>query len=207
MNQDSLDLQENHQFEALIQGLIDQDYGCCNDFLSPNVVTGLLLNLGELNAQGVLKNAGIGVKETFHEDRTTRGDKINWIQNTSIDPFEVVYLRKMEKFISYLNKTCFTALTSYESHYSCYAKNSVYKRHIDQFKTEKGRQFSTVLYLNDHWKEEDGGCLSLYPKDKIPTNISPLGGRLVFFRSDEMEHEVRASTTRTRNSIAGWLKN
>ncbi|WP_430407005.1 2OG-Fe(II) oxygenase [Fluviicola sp.] len=64
-----------------------------------------------------------------------------------------------------------------------------------------------VLYLNEDWKKEDGGLLSLYPKAGQQIDISPLGGRMVLFRSDEMEHEVNPSLTRTRNSIAGWLKN
>lgn len=49
--------------------------------------------------------------------------------------------------------------------------------------------------------------MSLYPIDKEQINISPLGGQMVFFRSDLMEHEVHASSTRERRSIATWLKN
>jgi len=78
---------------------------------------------------------------------------------------------------------------------------------LDQFKSEKGRKFSIVLYLNHDWKAEDGGTLSLYPTKGDQREISPLEGRIVFFRSDEMEHEVYPSFTRERNSIAGWLKN
>jgi len=36
--------------------------------------------------------------------------------------------------------------------------------------------------------------------------LSPIGGRMVFFSSDEMEHEVHPSFTRERISIAGWFK-
>ena len=48
--------------------------------------------------------------------------------------------------------------------------------------------------------------LTLYPDGKKQIDIAPHGGRMVFFRSDEMEHEVNASYTRDRNSIAGWMK-
>jgi SM-20-related protein len=118
-----------------------------------------------------------------------------------------LYLKKVEKFILHLNKTCFTSIKGFESHYATYEKKSFYKRHIDQFKNEKGRQFSIVLYLNQDWKAADGGMLSLYPHGEEQIDISPLGGRMVLFRSDEMEHEVHASSTRERSSIAGWLKN
>jgi SM-20-related protein len=48
--------------------------------------------------------------------------------------------------------------------------------------------------------------LSLYPENGICVNISPIEGRIVFFKSDEMEHEVHPSFTRDRKSIAGWFK-
>ena len=64
-----------------------------------------------------------------------------------------------------------------------------------------------VLYLNKDWNKKDGGLLSLYPEGGEQKDVSPLGGRMVLFRSDEMEHEVFPSFTRERISIAGWLKN
>ena len=64
-----------------------------------------------------------------------------------------------------------------------------------------------VLYLNQAWLPQDAGLLSLYPLLKPQTDIAPLEGRMVFFKSDEMEHEVHPSLTRERISIAGWLKN
>jgi len=118
----------------------------------------------------------------------------------------LIYLKKIEKFIAYLNKTCFTSIKSFESHYANYEKRRFYKRHLDQFKNEKGRKYSIVLYLNQNWKPDDGGMLSLYPNDEGIKNISPLGGRIVLLRSDEMEQEVHASFTRARVSVACWLK-
>lgn len=198
---------EHNQFEALIQDLIDHDYGCCNDFILPSTVTGLLANIQRLSESGEMKVSGFGNKVDFHQDKSIRGDKINWIEDQSVNPFELIYLRKIQKFIIHLNTTCFTSIKGFESHYSTYEKKDVYKRHLDQFKNEKGRKFSIVLYLNQEWKEVDGGLLSLHPKAAQQINISPLGGRMIFFRSDEMEHEVHASFTRTRRSIAGWMKN
>lgn len=195
------------QFEGLIDGLINNKFGCCNDFLSPTILAGLKVNMNVLEQSGELKVGGIGNKEGFQTNKSIRGDKINWIDEPSINLFETAYLDKIWRFIAYLNKTCFTSIKSFESHYANYEKGSFYKRHIDQFKTEKGRQYSIVLYLNENWKETDGGLLSLYPKNQKQTNISPIGGRLVFFKSDEMEHEVHSSLTRNRTSIAGWLKN
>jgi SM-20-related protein len=198
---------EHDQFEGLIRGLIDDEYGCCDDFILPSEVTGLRANIDRLSISGDMKPSGVGNQIDFQKVEKIRGDKINWIGVENTNPFERIYLEKINKLILHLNQTCFTSIKSFESHYSVYERNSFYKRHIDQFKSEKGRQFSMVLYLNQDWKEEDGGMLSLYPKEGKQVNISPLEGRMVFFRSDEMEHEVQASKTRQRRSIAGWLKN
>lgn len=64
-----------------------------------------------------------------------------------------------------------------------------------------------MLYLNSDRKKEDGGLLSLYLEGKERIHISPLGGRIVLFKSNEMEHEIHPSLTRDRNSFACWLKN
>lgn len=200
-------IQEQYQFEALIQGLVDEEYGCCNDFIQPSTIIGLMDNIQRLSDSEKMQSSGFGNKLDFQKDQSFRGDQINWIEEKSTNPFEMIYLKKIAHFIMYLNKTCFTSINSFESHYSTYEKSRVYKRHLDQFKNENGRKFSIVLYLNQDWKEEDGGLLSMYPKMGKQINLSPLGGRLVLFRSDEMEHEVHASFTRSRNSIAGWLKN
>ena len=198
---------EQDQFEELIQGLIENGYGCCDDFILSSTIKGLSNNIQYLTDTGVMKASGIGNKIDFHKDKTFRGDKINWIGDESSNEFEVIYLNKIARFVTHLNRTCFTAIKSFESHYASYEQNSFYKRHLDQFKNQKGRKFSIVLYLNHDWKEEDGGMLSLYPKDLEEVGIAPLGGRMVLFRSDELEHEVHASFTRERRSIAAWLKN
>jgi SM-20-related protein len=197
---------EQDQFESLIQGLIDNEYGSCDNFILPSTVVGLRANIQELSDSKSMRPSGFGNKVDFKKDDSIRGDKINWIGDKSTNAFETIYLNKIEKFIIYLNKTCYTSITSFESHYSSYVKKSFYHRHIDQFKSEKGRKFSIVLYLNQDWKEEDGGLLSLYPKEGEQINITPFAGRMVLFRSDEMEHEVHPSFTRDRKSIAGWLK-
>lgn len=198
---------EKGQFELLIQGLIDDEYACCNDFLSPHTMTGLLANMSALNASGSMLQAGIGNKADLQKNKLIRSDKVKWIEEASKNEFEDIYLKKIWRFIAHLNTTCFTSIKTFESHYANFEQGSFYKRHLDQFKNEKGRKYSIVLYLNEDWKDEDEGMLTLYPLSGKQINIAPTEGRMVFFRSDEMEHEVHPSFTRERKSIAGWLKN
>ena len=197
---------EENQFEGLVQGLIDNDYGCCNDFITPLTMTGLSANITRLSESGSMTAAGIGNAKEPHSNLLIRSDTVNWIESKSTDPHEALYLKKIGNFIKHLNTTCYTSIKGFECHYSNYGKGDFYKRHLDQFKNEKGRKYSIVLYLNEDWKDADGGMLSLYPKGGKQQDISPVGGRMVFFRSNEMEHEVQTSLTRERRSIAGWLK-
>lgn len=199
--------QESLQFEMLIEGLLDQDYGIIDDFLPQEIILGLLENLSNLCASDGMKSAGIGNNMMLQQNKLIRNDRVHWIEPDSNNPFEKAYNDKITAFIQYLNSTCYTSIKTYESHYANYEIGSFYKKHIDQFKTEKGRKFSVVLYLNPNWEEDDGGKIALYPKDKAPVFVLPTAGRLVFFRSDQMAHEVFPSPTRERNSIACWLKN
>jgi len=198
---------EQNQFEELIQGLIDNKFGCSNNFLMPSTMSGLRDNITALTTSGNMKIAGIGNKMDYQKNALIRSDKVNWIEEQSTNQYEEVYLKKMWRFINHLNNTCFTSILSFESHYANFGVGSFYKKHIDQFKSEKGRKFSVVLYLNQDWTEADQGTLSIYPLNSAPITISPIEGRIVFFRSDEMEHEVNPSLTRERRSIAGWMKN
>ncbi len=125
---------EQIQFESLIKGLIDNDYGCCDDFVIPDTVRGLCAKLTELSGSGNLKFAGVGNKLDFQENLQIRNDKINWIEEQSTDSYEVIYLEKIWRFIHYMNSTCFTSIKSFESHYAIFEKQHFYKRHLDQFK-------------------------------------------------------------------------
>lgn len=198
---------EQIQFEGLIQGLIDDEYACCDDFINSKLLSGLRGNIQDLKDSKDMKAAGLGKKMDYQKNKLVRGDNIKWIEGDSENKYEQIYLKKMRNFIKYLNETCFTSINTFESHYASYEQKTYYKKHIDQFKEDKSRKFSIIIYLNKDWQKKDGGMLSLYPKGANQKDISPFGGRMVFFRSDEMEHEVQPSFTRERISIAGWFKN
>lgn len=205
MESKSLDQLEIDSFEVLINGLINQEYGIDNNFLDASTCTGLMANLTNLNNAGLMLPASVGRKLSLAKDTSVRSDSICWIDNDSQNEFELLFISKINRFITYLNSTCFTAINDYEFHYAQYEQGSFYKRHKDQFKSDSGRKFSFITYLNDSWSEEDGGALLLYLGDQTKT-ILPIGKKSVFFKSDAVEHEVTPSTTKTRYSITGWFK-
>lgn len=192
------------QFDKLINGYIQNKAGICPDFLSHELVAELRKNLEVLNQRDELSPAGTGLGVSKIYDLQIRSDKIYWIDKTSTNPYELEFLDQVEAFISYLNQTCYTGINDFEFHYAIYEAGSFYKRHLDQFKNNNGRKFSFINYLNEDWQDSDGGHLVIYPDDKTD-KITPIGGTSVFFKSDELEHEVNPAN-RTRMSITGWLK-
>jgi SM-20-related protein len=192
-------------FENLITGLMEQGFGISEGFLDAPVLEGLRTNLLRFHSSGGMKPAGVGQNFDYKKNVAIRGDVIRWIDNDTTDPFELMLILRVRSFIIYLNASCYTGIDDFELHYAYYGEGSFYKRHIDRFRSDKGRQFSFVLYLNNDWKATNNGRLTLYVETG-GINIYPEEGRVVFFRSDETEHEVHASAGRPRLSIAGWLK-
>ena len=190
-------------FDTLIDSFIKDKVGIAEDFLSPALATHLKEDLLTLFAQELLQNAGTGNDLLISHDKQVRGDKTYWLDRKHNNEHENDFFDLMDKFVSYLNTTCYTGITGYEFHYALYPIGSFYKKHFDQFKNNTGRQFSMIMYLNVDWQPVDGGELSIH-QNGIQQNISPQNGKSVFFKSSELEHEV-LPTTKARMSITGWL--
>lgn len=191
-------------FEQLIEGIIDGNYGTSPSFLGENLVAGLYENIQNNIQAGKLRPAGIGNQNNFQNNHQIRTDAICWLEPRTTNEAERQFFQLIDAFVAYLNRTCFTNITDYEFHYAMYEKGAFYKRHKDRFKTDDRRKFSVVMYLNKNWQPEDGGALVVYTPNGT-AQVLPEAGRVVFFKSDELEHEV-LQANRTRYSITGWLK-
>ena len=194
----------HQQFDLLINSFIDNNVGIADNFLSENLSGNLQQNIQQLLAEGQMKYAGIGNNLMADTAQQMRGDKIFWLDKKNNNVNEQEFLDKVEDFIDYLNNTCYTGINGYEFHYAVYEQGRAYKKHKDQFKTDNNRKYSLICYLNDDWVATDGGQLVIYQNDTAQT-ILPNAQKAVFFKSDEMEHEVLLAH-RPRMSITGWLK-
>jgi SM-20-related protein len=194
----------NDSFEELISSYIDSKIGISKDFLSEALANSLKNNLLKLYKDEELKSAGIGHFGTFSKNKEIRSDVIYWLDKENNNPHEIEFFALIEDFITYLNKECFTGIKSYEFHYALYKPGTFYKRHLDQFQDTSNRQFSMITYLNVDWKEGDGGELKVYDGEKSQI-VSPINRKTVFFKSNELEHEV-LETNQLRLSITGWLR-
>jgi SM-20-related protein len=191
-------------FNCLIDSFIENKVGLAEDFLSISLAAHLKANLLALYANHQLRPAGIGNNTVVVKDKLIRNDKIYWLDRQHDNAAEQLFFELMDRFVSYLNRTCYTGITGYEFHYALYEKGSFYKKHLDQFQNNQSRVYSIILYLNADWQEKDGGELVLYHADHLQT-IAPVNGKCVFFKSSELEHEVLI-THQPRMSITGWLK-
>jgi SM-20-related protein len=191
-------------FDTLIDGYMADRVGIADNFLTPALAGHLADNLRRHYAADTMRSAGTG-NTGAAADRAFRGDRIHWLDRHHGDPHETAFFNRMDAFVRLLNETCYAGINSYEFHYTLYEPGTFYKKHRDQFRTDDSRQFSMVLYLNEGWVEGDGGALRIYHEDDSSQSIAPIGGRSVFFRSSDLEHEV-LPVHEPRMSITGWLK-
>ncbi len=193
----------NQKFESIVEGIIADNYATCDDFFEEKLVTSLRNNLVGRRANHQMHQAGIGRQASSQQNLQVRGDVISWLEDDTVDIAERAFFDEIEAFYHYLNRTCYTGINGSEFHYALYEPGSFYKRHLDRFKHDSGRQISVITYLNDDWVDADGGELVLY-LDSGEKTIRLKSGRAVFFKADEIEHEVKVAH-RGRMSIAGWL--
>lgn len=197
-------MMETGAYETLIDGILDRHYAVFDGFLDGVEVHRLRHSFEQKLKAGAFHPAGVGQGEQYTKDKAFRGDFIHWLERATATPGGLSFLDGMDTFVTYLNRTCFTGLTGYEFHYTVYPVGTYYRRHLDQFQQDDSRRYSVICYLNDDWQAGEGGELVLYLPDREEV-ILPIGGRIVFFESALLEHEVKPAV-RPRYSLTGWLR-
>jgi len=201
--------EQEQKFEQIIEGILENGYAICDDFLENSEVENLLKTFSTRYEQGKFKEASIGKIDQVHKNIEIRGDEILWLESESLDLAERVLLDKNQDFVNYLNQTCYLGINETEIHFAKYAVGKFYRRHRDTFQAKKGRILSVIYYLNINWIPADGGNLIIYDaKNKIENaiTIAPLAGRMVCFESEKLDHEVTEAFA-NRFSVTGWLLN
>lgn len=192
----------NPVFDAIADGLAESGYAVADQFLSQQEVESIR-QAGGFQTDFDFKKAGIGNKQSLQIQEGIRGDYIKWLDRNDAPESVRIYLQRLDELIQYLNRALFLSLKDFEVHLTVYPIGSFYKRHLDQFKKDDYRKLSVILYLNNDWRDSHGGQLRMYLPGQTK-DFLPLAGRLVIFRSDEIEHEVLPAT-RERLSITGWV--
>ena len=191
-------------YEILIKSFIETNVGISNHFLDDLLAAHLKKNLVSLYDHNQMLPAGTGNAGKLTHNTSTRSDVIYWLDRNHDNAHENDFLNLIEDFIRHLNASCYAGISGYEFHYSLYETGSFYEKHRDQFHDNPTRKYSMISYLNSDWKKEDGGEL-LIQQGTSSQSISPMQGKTVFFKSNDLIHEV-LPTQQRRMSVTGWLK-
>jgi SM-20-related protein len=203
--------QDETILSALADQLAAQGYACWDTFLQPAETQTLRALAHQQFGEGSFKAAGVGQGLDYQHNQAVRSDHILWLDHHNEHSPFAFFFNRLGALADYLNQTCYLGIRDLEMHLAVYPQGAFYKRHLDVFRHDSGRVLSAICYLNENWTEADGGQLRIYfppqAEDQPETHIDllPLGGRLVFFLSDQLEHEVLPAR-RNRYSITGWMK-
>jgi SM-20-related protein len=195
------------KYEQLVQDILSEGYGICDDFLSLEEVYSLLATFRQRYDKGLFAAAKTGKLDEVSLNYKVRGDEILWLEKGSVDAAELMLMDKTNGLIKYLNETCYLGIKGSEIHFAKYGPGKFYKRHKDAFQNQSGRILSIIYYLNVEWIPEHEGNLIIYKSaDNVENaiSISPLAGRMVCFESEKLDHEV-TTTKVDRYSVTGWF--
>ena len=185
----------------IVDALVNDGYIVIENAITKELCSALLQ---DARSESGFTNAGISSTNDLHIDSSKRRDKTLWLDEDGSCRSE--YLAFSKELQESLNRELYLGLSYYESHYALYSEGDFYEKHLDAFKGSKNRVVTTVLYLNEEWKDEDGGELVIYDEeDKEIQKVTPNAGTLVVFLSDKFPHEVLEANTK-RYSIAGWFR-
>ncbi|HVR81346.1 MAG TPA: 2OG-Fe(II) oxygenase [Luteimonas sp.] len=192
--------------DAMAQVLRERGACCIEGLPAPMATVELRDDLRRLQAEAALAPAAVG--RGAHVLRTDlRGDSTLWLDDPRCGAAARQYLAMLDGLRVALNPRLFLGLAEVEAHYAVYPSGAGYMRHRDRFRDDarlpSSRMLSLVSYLNDDWREAEGGALRLHLDDGA-IDVLPLGGSSVCFLS-ELEHEVLPAT-RERLSIAAWFR-
>lgn len=187
-------------YNAVMDAIYTQGWVIVDDFLSAAEVDLLRACLPDEWQQ-----AGIGREGQHQGNPEIRRDQIHWLDGELGAPV-AAYLARMESLRIAANRMLMLGLFDYEAHFARYRPGDFYATHRDAFAGRSNRRLTSVFYLNNGWQPDDGGVLRVYDdSEQHLMDVSPKGGRLVLFLSEEFPHEVLAAR-QERYSIAGWFR-
>ncbi|MBF0282057.1 MAG: 2OG-Fe(II) oxygenase [Zetaproteobacteria bacterium] len=198
------------KFATIVHDLCTQGFSIYDHFLSPLIIHNLAHEARSLHENGAFRHARIGHGRSLQLRPEVRNDQILWLDTENPSAIQVPYFQDLETLRHAINRNLFMGLFEFEGHFAIYPPGARYQMHYDRFVGTMERLVTTILYLNDHWQECDGGALSIHAGNtqtdlRLPMDILPIAGRLVTFISGDFPHEVQPAS-RDRISLTGWFR-
>lgn len=189
--------------EAMAEALAG--FGACRiaGLFAPERLRALREDLLRLRDEGALQAAAVGRDRARSLRPEIRGDATLWLSDERCGQPARHFLTALDALRGDFNRLLFAGLRDAEAHYAVYPPGAGYARHRDRFRDDDARVLSWVTYLNEDWREKDGGALRLHVGANA-IDVSPQIGTSICFRSD-LEHEVLPAL-RERLSIAAWFR-
>lgn len=214
MNEDAKRENIAEACETVAGEIVAAGWSVRENFVSPEQVAELRIQLEAWWREGELRKAGIGRGESFQVREEIRRDYVRWLDLSVGGRYSAFLESHFEPLRLAVNRAMYLGVYEYEGHVTVYPPGAFYRRHVDQFRDAAHRKISLVLYLNDpDWSASDGGELRLFlPKADANSDttedivdVIPRGGTLVAFLSHEIAHEV-LPVRRERFSLTGWFR-
>ena len=189
--------------DDLIESLRADGIAVRDRYLSASHLEALNRCAAARRGRGDFSQARIGTGKGLQRRADIRGDSICWLEEPLLAP-ERDLLALFDSMRRALNRALFLGLSDIEQHYACYPAGAGYARHVDQPRGCGARRLSSIVYLNERWRESDGGVLRCAGDGGDFREVEPVGGRLVLFLAEGREHEV-LPTFSERLSVTGWF--
>ncbi len=180
-------------------------HGACRlpDWPGPDFRAELRADLQQAQAAGALHPASVGRGAARGLHAGIRSDATLWLDDPRCGAPARAFLAHLDALRRDLNRLLYLGLDDCEAHYAAYPPGGGYARHRDRFRDSDARVVTLVSYLNEDWREDEGGHLRLWLEDGTATTLPPAGGSVCFL--SELEHEVLPAH-RERFSIAAWFR-
>jgi SM-20-related protein len=148
-----------------------------------------------------------GVSRAGSVQPRIRGDLTTFLDETELDAGFVGVVAALTDFQAALREQAWLTLPRRELQLGCYPGDGTgYARHLDAFRGASligHRRVTVVLWLNDGWQPEHGGCLQV-TTDTGMVDVEPVLGRAIVFWSERVPHEVLPCFA-PRFALTMWL--
>lgn len=196
-------------YACLLDDVVRQGWAVQQDFLSPEDTALLRAECEHHWRGGEFHPAGVGRGAELKVRPEVRSDHVRWLDPTLPDtPQQQRYFAVMEGLRQAINRTLYLGLFEFEAFFAVYPPGKFYQKHLDRFRGSEERSFTAVFYLNEDWKEEEGGQLRLYLDEAGNgpfVDVLPRAGTLAVFITEGRWHEVLPAT-RERMSLTGFFR-
>ncbi len=178
----------------------EQGFFVRDAFLGEAEARAMAAEAERLAREGAFTPAGVSRGADRRVDPVIRGDEIRWLGPEDHPRLHAAF----DQLRQDLNAGAYLGLGRFDVQLARYAgAGEGYQRHRDAFTGGPGsRRLTAICYLNPEWRPEHGGVLRLHLPSG-PLDVEPRLDRLVVFRSERVEHEVRPSRA-PRYAATAW---